>query len=147
MVSEIYNRVSIYLVFENSLDYFLPLIICLPICVYQRAIVLPCPAKYSLCFSSDESIGSGSRGARGAMAPLKFQNSIGIQFCNRKSLDFSQVAPLTFSSFLHQWMRVCLAIIVYSHLVDSLTVFLVALFYYHKLTILLKLVTKLNFFL
>ena len=31
--------------FKNSLDYFLLQIICLPICVYRRAIVLPCPAS------------------------------------------------------------------------------------------------------
>ena len=31
--------------FKNLLDYFLPRIICLLICVYQRAIVLPCPAS------------------------------------------------------------------------------------------------------
>ena len=84
VVSEIYNKIYIYLVVKNSLDYFLPRIICLPICVYQRAIVLPCPAS------------------------------------------ILYVSPVT---------RVCLAI-VYSHPVDSLIVFLAALFYYHELTIL-----------
>ena len=40
------NNNEVYMLcFKNSLDYFLPQIICLPICVYQRAIVLPCPAS------------------------------------------------------------------------------------------------------
>ena len=36
---------------------------------------------------------------RGVMAPLKFKAS---NYWNRKSLQFSQVVPLTFSSFLCQ---------------------------------------------
>lgn len=34
-----------HLVFKNLLDYFLPLIICLPICAYRHATAQPCPAS------------------------------------------------------------------------------------------------------